>query len=76
MSPARLSVFRSRASQPHRQLSDKQRILEKSEDLPEIVLSQEFRIDFEIAKAFRISGSNALRANQWDDLSVDADKLM
>ena len=71
MSPARLSVFRSRASRPHRQLSDKQRILEKSEDLPEIVLSQEFRIDFEIAKAFRISGGNSLRANQWENLIVE-----
>ena len=45
--------------------------LEKSEDLPEIVLSWEFRIDFETAKAFRKSGGNYLRAKQWEDLTVE-----
>ena len=34
----------------HRLLLDKQGVLEKSEDLPEIVLSWEFGIDFETAK--------------------------
>ena len=55
----------------HRLLLDKQGVLEKSEDLPEIVLSWEFRIDFETAKAFRKSGGNYLRANQWEDLTVE-----
>ncbi|MBR6669168.1 MAG: hypothetical protein IKL31_00260, partial [Ruminococcus sp.] len=55
----------------HRLLSDKQGVLEKSEDLPEIVLSWEFRIDFETAKAFRKSGGNYLRAKQWEDLTVE-----
>ena len=55
----------------HRLLLDKQGVLEKSEDLPEIVLSWEFRIDFETAKAFRKSGGNYLRAKQWEDLTVE-----
>ena len=42
-----------------------------SEGLPEIVLSREFRIDFETAKAFRKSGGNYLRAKQWEDLTVE-----
>ena len=54
-----------------RLLLDKQGVLEKSEDLPEIVLSWEFRIDFETAKAFRKSGGNYLRAKQWEDLTVE-----
>ncbi len=55
----------------HRLHSDKQGVLEKSEDLPEIVLSWEFRIDFETAKDFRKSGGNYLRAKQWEDLTVE-----
>ena len=55
----------------HRLHLDKQGVLEKSEDLPEIVLSWEFRIDFETAKAFRKSGGNYLRAKQWEDLTVE-----
>ena len=55
----------------HRLLLDKQGVLEKSEDLPEIVLSWEFRIDFETAKVFRKSGGNYLRAKQWEDLTVE-----
>ena len=55
----------------YRLLLDKQGVLEKSEDLPEIVLSWEFRIDFETAKAFRKSGGNYLRAKQWEDLTVE-----
>ena len=55
----------------HRLLLDKQGVLEKSEDLPEIVLSWEFRIDFETAKAFRKFGGNYLRAKQWEDLTVE-----
>jgi hypothetical protein len=39
--------------------------------MPEIVLSWEFRIDFETAKAFRKSGGNYLRAKQWEDLTVE-----
>ena len=57
--------------QLHRLLLDKQGVLEKSEDLPEIVLSWEFGIDFETAKAFRKSGGNYLRAKQWEDLTVE-----
>ncbi len=60
-----------RLSTLHRLLLDKQGVLEKSEDLPEIVLSWEFRIDFETAKAFRKSGGNYLRAKQWEDLTVE-----
>lgn len=55
----------------HRLLLDKQGVLEKSEDLPEIELSREFRIDFKTVKAFRKSGGNYLRANQWEDLNVE-----
>ena len=55
----------------HRLLLDKQGVLEKPEDLPEIELSREFRIDFKTAKAFRKSGGNYLRVNQWEDLTVE-----
>ena len=55
----------------NRLLLDKQGVLDKSEDLPEIVRSWEFRIDFETAKAFRKSGGNYLRANQWEDLTIE-----
>ena len=46
------SEYQSQDLLLHRLLLDKQGVLEKSEDLPEIVLSWEFRIDFETAKAF------------------------
>ena len=65
------SVCQSLVLLLHRLLLDKQGVLEKSEDLPEIVLSWEFRIDFETAKAFRKSGGNYLRAKQWEDLTVE-----
>lgn len=56
---------------PYRLLLDKQGVLEKSEEISEIVLSWEFIIDFETAKTFRKSGGNYLRANQWEDLTVE-----
>ena len=55
----------------YRMLLDKQQVLEKTKDLPEIVLSQKFRIDFETVKTFRKSGGNYLCAKQWEDLTVE-----
>ena len=65
------SEFRLQDLLQHRLRLDKQGVIEKSEVMPEIVLSWEFRIDFETAKAFRKAQGNYLRANQWEDLTVE-----